>query len=179
MVVTYEFSRFPEVEILISTSARAGIPKLDAIFARQEIPDVLKSDNGPPFNGHELKNFADYLGLKHRRITPYFPRANGEVERLVQTLEKSIKIAHLKGKNWKQELYKFLRQYRATPHSTTSVSPSEVLHNRKLKTTIPELPFTQCNQQQGMPQASSASVAQRDAMQKQKMKIYADLKAHA
>jgi len=98
---------------------------------------------------------------------------------LVQTLEKSIRIAHLEGKTWKQELYKFLRQYCATPHSTTSVSPSEALNNRKLKTTIPELPLTQCNQQQSMPQDSSASIAKRNAMQKQKMKIYADLKAHA
>ena len=179
MVVTDQFSRFPEVKILTTTSARAVIPKLDAIFARQGIPDVLKSDNGPPFNGHEFKNFADYLGFKHRRITPYWPRANGEAERLVQTLEKSIRTAHLEGKNWKQELYKFLRQYRATPHSTTSVSPSEALNNRKLKTTIPELPLTQCNQQQSTPQDSSASIAQRDAVQKQKMKIYADLKAHA
>ena len=73
MVVTDEFSRFPEVEILTSTSARAVIPKLDAIFARQGIPDILKSDNGPPFNGHEFKNFSDYLGFKHRRITPYWP----------------------------------------------------------------------------------------------------------
>ena len=94
---------------------------------------------------------------------------------MVQTLEKSIRFAYLEGKTWKQELYKFLRQYRATPHSTTSVSPSEALNNRKLKTTIPELPLTQCNQQQSMPQDSSA----RNAMQKQKMKIYADLKAHA
>ena len=78
-------------------------------------------------------------------------------------------------------MYKFLRQYRATPHSATSVSPSEALNNRKLKTTIPEpeLPLIQCNQQQSMPQRSSASIAQRDAMQKQNMKIYADLKAHA
>ena len=30
-----------------------------------------------------------------------------------------------------------------------------------------------------MPQELSANIAQRDAMQKQKMKIYADLKAHA
>ena len=104
MVVTDEFSRFPEVEILTSTSARAVIPKLDAIFARQGIPEVLKSDNGPPFNGLEFKNFADYLGFKHRRITPYWPKANGEAERLVQTLSKSIKIAHLEGKNRKQEL---------------------------------------------------------------------------
>ena len=171
MVVTDEFCRFPEVEILTSTSARAVIPKLDAIFARQGIPDVLKSDNGPPFNGHEFKNFTDYLGFKHRRITPCWPRANGEAGRLVQTLGKSIRIAHLEGKNWKQELYKFLRQYRVTAHSTTSVSPSEALDNRKLKTTIPELPLNQCNQQQSMPQDSSASIAQRDAMQKQKMKI--------
>ena len=179
MVVTDEFSRFPEVEILTSISARTVIPKLDAIFARQGIPDVLKSDNGPPFNGLEFKNFADYLGFKHRRITPYWSRANGQAERLVQTLEKSIRIAHLEGRNWKQELYKFLRQYRATPHSTTSVSPSEALNNRKLKTTIPELPLTQCNQQQSTPQDSSASIVQRDAVHKQKMKIYADLKAHA
>lgn len=149
----------------------------DTIFARQGIPDVLKRDNDPPFNGHEFQNFADYLGFKHRRITPYWPKANGDAERLVQTLEKSIRISHLDGKNWKQELYKFLRQYRATPHSTTSVSLSEALNNRKLKTTIPELPLKQ--QQPSMSQDPSASIAQRDAMQKLKMKIYADLKAHA
>ena len=179
MVVTDEFSRFPEVEILTSTSARAVIPKLDAIFARQGIPDILKSDNGPPFNGHEFKNFSDYLGFKHRRITPYWPRANGEAERLVQTLEKSIRIAHLEGKNWKQELYKFSRQYRATPHSTTKVFPSEALNSRNLKTTIPELPITQQKLPLCTPQDPSASIAQTDVLQKQKMKVYADLKTHA
>lgn len=107
MVLTDEFNCFPEVGILTSLSARAVIPKLDAIFARQGIPDVLKSDNGPPFNGLEFKNFADHLGFKDRRITPYWPKANGEAERLVQTLEKTIRIAHIEGKNWRQELYKF------------------------------------------------------------------------
>ncbi|XP_022797858.1 uncharacterized protein K02A2.6-like [Stylophora pistillata] len=130
MVVTDELSRFPEVEILTSTSAKVMIPKLDAILSRQGIPYVLKSDNGPPFNGHEFKNFSDYLGFKHRRIIPYWPRANGEAERLVQTPKKHIRISHLEGKNWKQELYKFLRQYRATPHSTINVSPSEALNSR-------------------------------------------------
>ena len=155
------------------------IPKLDAIFARQGIPDILKSDNGPTFNDFEFKTFSEYLGFKHRRITSYWPRANGEAERLVHTLEKSIRIAHLEGKNWKHELYEFLRQYRATPHSTTNVSPCEALNNRKLKTAIPELPVTQYKQPKGTPQEPPANIAQRDAMQKQKMKLYADLKAHA
>ena len=108
MVVVDEFSRFPEVELLTSTSAaKAVVPKLDVIFSRQGVPDILKSDNGPPFNGHDFKNFAGYLGFKHRKITPLWPKANGEAERLVQTLKKNIRIAHIEGKNWKQELYKF------------------------------------------------------------------------
>ena len=113
VVVKDEFSRFPGVEILTSISAKAVIPKLDVIFTRRGIPGVLKSDNGPPFNGHEFKHFSKYMGFKHRRITPYWHRANGEAERLLQTLEKSIRIAHPEGKDWKLELYEFLRQYRA------------------------------------------------------------------
>ena len=49
-VVIDEFSRFPEVELLTSTSAKAVIPKLDAIFVRKGVADILRSDNGPPFN---------------------------------------------------------------------------------------------------------------------------------
>lgn len=150
MVVIDEFSRFPEVELLTSTSAKAVIPKLDAIFARQGVPDILKSDNGPPFNGHEFENFANHLGFNHRRITPYWPKANGEAEGLVKTLEKNIRIAHIERKNWKQELFRFLRQYRATSHCTTNVSPCEALNNRKLKTLLPKLPITRRKQQKVM-----------------------------
>ena len=70
VVVVDEFSRFPEVELLTLTFSKAVVPKLDAIFSRQGVPDILKSDNGPPFNGHECKTFADYVGFRHRKITP-------------------------------------------------------------------------------------------------------------
>ena len=81
--------------------AKAVVPKLDGIFSRQGVSDILKSDNAPPFNGHEFKNFADYLGFKHRKITPLWPKENGGAQRLVETLEKNIRIAHIEGKNWK------------------------------------------------------------------------------
>ena len=70
LVVMDDYSRFPEVEIVHSTSSNTVIPKLDAMFARQGIPSELRSDNGPPFNGGEFASFASYLGFKHRRITP-------------------------------------------------------------------------------------------------------------
>ena len=96
MVVIDEYSRFPEVEIVTSTSARSTILKLDEIFARQGIPEVLKSDNGPPFNGVELENFAEHLGFQHCKITPLWPRGNGEAERFMLTLEKCVRTATIK-----------------------------------------------------------------------------------
>ena len=54
-------------------------------------------------------------------------------------LENCVRTAVVEGKNWKQELYKFLKEYRATPHTTTNVSPNEALNGRKLKTTLPEV----------------------------------------
>ena len=50
LVVTDYFSQYPEVEILRSTAAKAMIPHLDSIFARQVIPDIVRTDNGLPFN---------------------------------------------------------------------------------------------------------------------------------
>ena len=71
------------IQIVHSTAAKAVIPKLDRIFAAYGIPKVVKSNNGPPFNGHEFAQFANYLGFKHRKVTPLWPEANGEVERFM------------------------------------------------------------------------------------------------
>ena len=62
-------------------------------------------------------------------------------------LEKCVRAAVIGGKNWKHELYKFLREYRATPHTTTNVSPSEALNGRKLNTTLPKVSPAQARQQ--------------------------------
>lgn len=85
MLVIDEFSRFPEVEILTSTSMRAEIPKLGSIFARQGIPDVLKSDNGSLVNSLEFKKFPEHLGFRNHRVTTNWPKANGEVEKFMRT----------------------------------------------------------------------------------------------
>ena len=123
---------------MTSTSAKSVIPKLDAIFSRQGIPNVLKSDNGPPFTSLEFKRFAEYLGFQHRRIMPCWPKVNGKAERFIRTLGKAIRTANVERRNWKQDLHKFLRQYRATPHLTTGISSCEALNQRKLKTILPE-----------------------------------------
>ena len=132
LVVIDAYSRFPEVEIVQSTAGKGTIAKLNRIFATHGIPDVLKSDNGPPFFGEEFKTFVSNNGVKHQKVTPLWPQANGEAESFMKPVTKAIRSAHAEGRDWKKDLYRFLLNYRATPHSSTGVSPAELLFNRKI-----------------------------------------------
>ena len=90
LVIVDDYSRFPFVEPVNSTAPNAVIPKLDQIFSTFGTPDTVKSDNEPPFKSSEFAEFAQTLGFKHRKVTPLWPRANGEVERFVKTLKNHL-----------------------------------------------------------------------------------------
>ena len=59
------------------TNARSVVPALDKMFAVHGISEVLKSGNSPPFQTFDLKKIIEHYGIKHRKITPFWPRANG------------------------------------------------------------------------------------------------------
>ena len=63
LVVICKHSRWAEVEFVSTTSARAVLPKLDRIFSSLGIPLIVGSDNGPPFNGHDLPELQHVPGL--------------------------------------------------------------------------------------------------------------------
>lgn len=172
LVVVDEYSRFPEVEILQSTSARATIPKLDKIFSTHGIPLQVKTDNGPPFQSSEFADFATYLGFTHRKITPLWPQANAEAERFMRTLEKTIRAAHVEGHPWKQTLYAFLRNYRATPHCSTGMPPADVLYGgRPIRIKLPAAPPPSQSQ-------TDVKLRRADDMAKDRMKHYAEMRRH-
>ena len=87
----------------------------------------------------EVKEYLKEMGIEHRYTTPLWPRANGEVERQNRSLLKSIRAAHAEGKNWREEVNKFLLAYRSTPHSTTGKSPAELMFRGRFTTKLPEL----------------------------------------
>ena len=97
LLVVDDYSRFPFVEPVSSTFGAFR---------------VVKSDNGPLFNGEEFTKVACVLGLKHRKVMPLWPRANGEVERFVKMLKNCIKAAKVEERNWRKELQAILRNYR-------------------------------------------------------------------
>ena len=168
LVVIDAYSRFPEVEIVHSTAGRGTLQKLDRIFATHGIPTILKSDNGPPFFGEEFRAHMEENGIKHQKVTPLWPQANGEAESFMKPLTKAVRSAHAEGRDWKKELYRFLLNYRATPHSSTAVSPAELLFNRKISMKLPEI----CEK-------NNSEIQAKDSQAKQKMKEYADQRVQA
>lgn len=100
MVVSDDHSRYPVIEIISSTRHEVVIPILDKILSEFGTPRVIRSDNGAPFNSEAFSQYASYIGFTHRKITPYHPRANGEVERLMRTLNKIIRTAIIESKSW-------------------------------------------------------------------------------
>ena len=171
LVAIDEHSRYPEVEAISSTSARVVIPRLNDIFARQGFPKVVKTDNGPPFQSSDFKDFANQAGFRHRKITPLWPEANGEAERFMRTLNKYVRAVTAECKDWRMELPDFLRQYKATPHGATNISPFEALTGRKMNIGIPAVPNFPAK-------PFHPRLAHNDAVSKMKMKNYADQRRH-
>ena len=116
MMLMDEYSRFPVIEILNSINAKTVIAALDKIFSEYGTPKTLKSDNGPPMNSYAFKQFADYLGFRHRKIIPKLPESNAQVERFNRTLGKSTRASYIQNTCWRHDMYAFLRNYRATTH---------------------------------------------------------------
>lgn len=136
VVVDYH-SKWPEVALCSSVTSGVVIRVLTSLFAREGIPTQLVSDNGPQFVSHEFEQFLEQNGITHVKSSLYYPRANGEVERFNRVLKSCIQNAMIEGKrSLKEKILELLMAYRSTPHQTTGLSPSELLHGRKMRTKL-------------------------------------------
>ena len=88
------FSHNPEVEILTYISSNAIIRKLRKIFCRFDCPELLVTDNGSQFVSNEFELFLKEYGVKHGKVTSYWPQANGEREQKVEIEERSGMISY-------------------------------------------------------------------------------------
>ena len=170
IVIVDEYSRFPVVEVVRSTSSEVVIPIVDQVFSLFGYPEVVKSDNGSPFNGTKWAEYMKECGVKHRNITPSWPQANAQG--FNKPLMKAIKIAHQKGQKWLPAMNQFLRVYRSTPHVTTTFTPHRLQFSRNPGTKIPEVV-------QQPKHLDDEAVRAADSKAKRKMKEYADERANA
>ena len=75
--------------------------KLWKIFCLIGWPRILQSDNGPEFVNQILRALVKLTGIDHRLISPYNPRADGKVERVIgSTMMVIKKLLHGAQHNW-------------------------------------------------------------------------------
>ena len=172
LLVTCKYSRFPFIEMVTSTAAKAVIPKFEKLFSEFGYPMEITAYNGPPFRSQEFKEYAAECGFTVRNITPAEPKANGQAERFMKNIAKAIQTAIADKRDWKKQLMVFLRNYRATPHQTTGKAPAELMFpNRNFKTKVPTVKPT-------TPYHHDRELREQDWKRKQKMKMYADSKRY-
>jgi hypothetical protein len=137
LVIVDDYSRFPWVEIISSLTGQVVIKKLEHLLSVFGIPEIIRTDNGPPFNSKEFKHFSEQMNIKHRLITPEWPMANGIVESFMKNLGKVLKTASVDKISWKRRLIEFLRNYRSTPHSSTGIPPASLLFKNANTSRLP------------------------------------------
>ena len=83
----------------------------------------------------------DELGIKHKKIIPLWPSVKGKRRggATNKSLLKAMRAGHAEGKPWQRELQKYLLACRSTPHTSTGVSPAELLYGGRIRTKIKAL----------------------------------------
>ena len=162
------YSRWPEILITKSITSSTIITWLKKVFACHGLPEKLTSDNGPQFSSAEFAQYLSSNSVHHHKVTPYWPQANGLVERMNRNLLKAIRCASLEGKDWRESLLDFVVAYRSTQQCTTGISPSYALFGREIRTKLPQIDLNH----------KSQNMAEKDAQSKLKTKLYADANRH-
>ena len=133
LVIVDAHSKWVDVYPTAGTTTKETIQCLQHSYSRFGLPVSIVSDNGPCFISQEFKEFCKNSGVRHITTAVYKPSTNGLAEKMVQTLKKALRTS----KSAIQDtLDRFLFNYRLTPHSTTGVSPAELIFGRRLRSRL-------------------------------------------
>ncbi|XP_063374893.1 uncharacterized protein K02A2.6-like [Cydia amplana] len=138
LVVVDAYSKWVEVYLLNNTTSNAIIAKLYDFMSRFGLMHTLVSDNGTCFSSNEFAHFCAVNGISHITSPAYNPASNGQAESFVKVVKKGIRACLLSSsaKEVDQNLLKYLFDYRNSVHTTTGVSPAQLVFGRKLRSRL-------------------------------------------
>ena len=102
------------------------------IITRFGCSKELVSDRGTHFINNTIAALTAKYEIKHRKTTPYHPRANGQTEKtngiLCKILTKTISSA---GTDWNTKLFAALWAYRTAYKVTTNAMPFQLVYGQE------------------------------------------------
>lgn len=137
LILVDNYSKWLECIPMHSTIASVTIEKLKFVFSTFGLPTEIVSDNGPPFNSVEFRDFCKSNGIRLTNSPPRHAQSNGEGEVAVreakQALKKMLIDERSKNSPMMTKVTNFLLKYRVTPTTVTGNSPANMIFNFKPK----------------------------------------------
>lgn len=136
VIIDYR-SRYAIAKPVKSTNFESTRKILDDVFNREGFPLAIKSDNGPPFNGEDYKNYCRERGIQTVFSTPFFPQQNGLVENFMKVVNKAMSTALSNVSSFNDELQAAVNAHNSSAHTVTRMAPEEVLSGRRIRRGLP------------------------------------------
>ena len=133
LVVTDYFTKYVEIFPLPNQEATSVATVLVRdFFSRYGVPHFLHSDQGTQFESKLFQEICDLLGITKTRTTPFRPQSDGLSERNIKTLSRMIAMTASNQAAWDEHLPFLSMAYRATPQSSTGLSPNYLMYGREI-----------------------------------------------
>ena len=139
LLIAEYYSRFPVIRKVRTTVTSATAETLRQVFSEYGFPQIVMTDNGPPFSSKEFAAFANQYRFDHITSSPRYPQSNSFIERMVQTVKQPMRKCAAAG----HDPNLAMSIYWATPLTTSIPSPAELLNGRKYRALLPTRSSTQ------------------------------------
>lgn len=133
IVITDSYSNYTDFKKLKNQTSTELIHHFKNWFYVHGIPEILESDNDPPYVSKEFKDFEENWSFKHDTSSPLHSQGNGLAERAVQLAKNILR----KCKQDKTDYRLALLNWNNTPRDAFLGSPYQRLYSRITRTTVP------------------------------------------
>lgn len=139
LVIVDYYSRYIVYEVVTPATAGNTAAALRKYFSFFGTPHIIQCDNGRHFLG-EFIELCEEFGIKISRSAPYYPQANGEVERANREFKSVIIKALNENLPWQKGVTDYLLMYHNSTHSSLGgKTPAEAFFNRALADKLPNI----------------------------------------
>ena len=132
IIATDYATKWAEAKAVTANDAQAAALFLwEQVILRFGAPLEIVSDRGLHFINEIITALTRYYTIRHRKTTPYNPKANGAVERTNGTIVRVLgKVIAVHQRDWDEKLPSVVHAYNITHKETTGKSPFYLVYGR-------------------------------------------------
>ena len=130
LVIQDYMTKWAEAIPIPNQTAERITKELIKVFSHYGIPNILHLDQGRNFESTILHQTLDAFGITKSCTTAYHPAGDGLVEHFNRSLLQMLCAYVLHQSDWEQYLPLVLYAYHTAVHTSTGVSPFELMFGR-------------------------------------------------